>query len=86
MNVTNYSFLLELKMYESSVSVPSGSEEHAADPAVALSPLQEVRLGQEVSQLQGRTQALVSAAPCYTLLLSFRNINQEILTNSVTGY
>lgn len=65
----DYSFLLELKMYESSVSVLPGSEEHAADPTVALSPLQEVRLGQEMSQLQGRTQALVSAAPLHTTSL-----------------
>jgi hypothetical protein len=40
------------------VSVLPGSEEHAADTTVALPALQEVRLGQEMSQLQGRMHTL----------------------------
>lgn len=36
------------------------SEEHAEDSTMALSPLQEVWLGQEMSQLQGRAQTLPS--------------------------
>jgi len=53
--------------------VLSGSGEHAADTPVALSPLQEVWLGQEVSQLQGRAQTLASTAPFFTHFFSLRH-------------
>jgi hypothetical protein len=70
LSTTEYLSLLKLKIRNISICVPSGPEEYAADPTVALSPLQEVRLGQEVSQLQGRMQALASDGPCYTIPLS----------------